>query len=303
MVDEIAFNRSPPVGQGVVETVSPHLRRIVAPNGGPFTFTGTCTYIVGHGRVAVVDPGPDDPAHVAAILDALAGETIDRVVVTHTHLDHSPAAGALVAATGARTFGAGPHGTGRLLRAGETLRLDASGDLAFVPDQRLGDGDVLTGSGWTLEAIATPGHCANHLCFSLQPDNVLLSGDHVMAWSTSIVAPPDGAMGDYMTSLQRLVGRSETTYFPGHGGPVTEPQGFVRALTGHRRLREAAILQRVVDGDEAIGAIVSRVYAGLAPGLVGAASLNTLAHLEELVMRGRVQSDGPPRLDGRYWVA
>jgi glyoxylase-like metal-dependent hydrolase (beta-lactamase superfamily II) len=303
MVEDIAFNRSPPAGHGVAEAVSPNLRRIVAPNASPFTFTGTCSYIVGHGRVAIVDPGPDDPTHVAAILDAVEGETIDMIVVTHTHLDHSPAARALAAATGATTFGAGPHGTGRLLRSDETLRLDASADLSFVPDRLVGDGNVLSGSAWTLEAIATPGHCANHLCFSLRPDNVLLSGDHVMAWSTSIVAPPDGSMGDYMASLQRLVGRPETTYFPGHGGPVSEPQSYLRALTGHRRMREAAILQRVAAGDDGIEAIVSHVYAGLAPGLVGAASLNTLAHLEDLVARGRVQSDGPPRLNGRYWVA
>ena len=301
MTDSPIFDRTPPTGPDTVEWVSPRLRRIVAPNPSPFTFTGTCTYVVGHGQVAVVDPGPEDATHLAAILDAVRGETVTAILVTHTHRDHSPAAAALRAATGARTYAEGPHRGARPLAGGESNLLDASADQAFSPDIRLADGDKVCGPDWTLTAVTTPGHCANHLAFALAEDAALLSGDHVMAWSTSIVAPPDGAMGDYMASLRKLLDRDERIYFPGHGGPVKEPASQVRALIQHRRMREAAILQKVADGHDRIAAIVARVYEGLAPALMGAAALNTFAHLEELVARGAVKTDGAPSLDGRYW--
>jgi glyoxylase-like metal-dependent hydrolase (beta-lactamase superfamily II) len=301
MSDDVPFNRLAPAA-GTVERLTPGLRRLMAANGGPFTFTGTCSYIVGHGRVAIVDPGPDDPAHIAALLDAVKGETVTAVIVTHTHRDHSPAACAIAAATGAKTYGAGPHRSARPRREGEPSALDAGADLAFVPNVRLSDGDTLDGPAWRLTAVATPGHCANHLAFSLVGDDVLLSGDHVMAWSTSIVAPPDGAMGDYMASLHKLLGRTETRYFPGHGGPVEDPQRFVGALIRHRRMRETSILQALGEGASTIPALAAKVYVGLQPALLGAAALNTFAHLEDLVEQGRVATEGPPVFEGSYWL-
>jgi glyoxylase-like metal-dependent hydrolase (beta-lactamase superfamily II) len=302
-MNDIPFVRTSTSPAGVVETLSPLVRRIVAPNAGPFTFTGTCTYLVGRGGVAVIDPGPADGGHVEHVLAALRGERVEAILVTHTHLDHSPAAAMLAAATDAPTYGAGPHRASRPPRVGETMRLDASADMAFAPAITLVKGMQVTGAGWTLEPVATPGHCVNHLAFALAEEKTLFSGDHVMGWSTTIVAPPDGAMGDYMASLAKLVGRPERLYLPGHGAPIRAPHAFVRALAQHRRMREAAILARIAAGDDAIPAIVARVYQGLDPVLVVAASLNTLAHLEDLVARGLVEADGEPSLSSRYWVA
>ncbi|ACA17170.1 beta-lactamase domain protein [Methylobacterium sp. 4-46] len=294
-----AFSRDAPA-PGRVEAVSPLIRRLVCPNGGPFTQTGTCTYIVGHGRVAVVDPGPEEPSHVEALLAALGDETVAAIAVTHTHRDHSPAARALKAATGAPIVGCGPHRAARAVRGGERTILDAAADRDHGPDVALADGERIDGPGWTLVAVATPGHTMNHLAFALPEDEALLSGDHVMGWSTSIVAPPDGAMGAYMASLDRLRGRPERTYWPGHGGPVREPQRFVRALAHHRRAREAAILDRLGAGGRTIPALVAEIYQGLDPRLAGAAALSVYAHLEDLVARGQAATDGDPALDGTY---
>lgn len=302
MAASIPFNPAAP-RSGIVERVSPLIRRLVAPNPGPFTFSGTCTYIVGTGRVAIVDPGPDGPEHVARLIAAVEGERVEAILVTHTHADHSPAARALAATTGARMLGAGPHRSARPLADGEVNLVDASADHAFVPDAILADGDRVTGPGWTLQALATPGHCANHLAFSLVEDRVLLSGDHVMGWSTSIVAPPDGAMGDYMASLNKLLGREDVRYLPGHGGPVEEPRSFVRALIQHRRMREASILKSMAQGPRSIPDIVATVYRGLDPALIPAASLNTLAHLEDLVTRASVLCEGTPGLASHYSLA
>lgn len=302
MSEDIPYNREP-AAPGVVEDLSANVRRIIAPNGGPFTFTGTCSYIVGHGSVAIVDPGPDDAGHVAALLAALEGERVEAIVVTHTHRDHSLAVPALVAATGARTFGAGPHRSARPMHRGEVNLLDAAGDMSFVPDVVLADGEAIEGRDWRLAAIATPGHCANHLAFSLSGDDVLLSGDHVMAWSTSIIAPPDGAMGEYMASLRKLIGRPETRYFPGHGGPVAEPQRFVEATIRHRLMREASILEALRQGPATIAALTVKVYTGIQPALFGAAALNLFAHLEDLVQQGRAGTQGPPSFEGTYWLA
>lgn len=303
MSADIPFNRTFDVPAGRVDQVTPLVRRIVAPNPSAFTFTGTCTYIIGRGDVAILDPGPDNPEHVAAILDAVSGEQVSHVVVTHTHRDHSPAAAAIVAATGARTVGEGPHRPARPLHIGESNPLDASADTAFDPDLRMSDGDVLAGRGWTLTAVATPGHTANHLAFGLEEDALLFSGDHVMAWATSIVAPPDGAMGDYIHSLEVLGARPEKLYLPGHGGPVTDAPGFVRDYLDHRIARETAIL-RALDRDvETIPEIVRGIYIGLDPRLVNAASLTALAHLEHLVAAGRVTTDGAPAITGRFRLA
>ena len=288
---------------GQLRQVSPLLRRLIAPNGGPFTFSGTCSYIVGHGRVAIIDPGPDNAAHVAALLDAVAGESVAHIVVTHTHRDHSPAAVALQAATGAPIVGCAPHTPARALNLGETSLLDAANDHRYAPDRILHDGETLQGDGFSLVALATPGHTMNHLCYACPQDNCLFSGDHVMAWSTSIVAPPDGSMAAYMASLELLRGRVESTYWPGHGGPVREPQRFVRALIHHRRQREISILNRLAAGDRSIAAIVAAIYDGLDPRLRAAAGLSVFAHLEDFCARGLVETQGPPELGGDYFCA
>jgi glyoxylase-like metal-dependent hydrolase (beta-lactamase superfamily II) len=196
--------------------------------------------------------------------------------------------------------GCGPHRPARALFTGEVNPLEASSDKDYAPDRELGDGDAVEGDGWTLAALATPGHMANHLAFSLVEEKALFSGDHVMAWSTTVVAPPDGSMSEFMASLDKLRGRDETVYWPGHGGPVTEPQRFVRALVHHRRQREASILNRLAAGDSTIPEIVTAIYQGLNPALVGAAGLSVFAHLEDLVARGQAATDGAPALDGRY---
>ncbi|MGU3540958.1 MBL fold metallo-hydrolase [Methylobacterium sp. A54F] len=288
----------PPAGR--FETLTPLVRRRIAPNGSPFTASGTCTYVVGHGRVAVIDPGPEDAAHVDALLADLGSETVEAIVVTHTHRDHSPGARLLKARTGAPIVGCGPHWGARALAAGELPALDASVDRDHAPDRVLAEGATLTGDGWSLAAVETPGHTMNHLAFALPEENALFSGDHVMAWSTSIVAPPDGSMRAYMESLDKLRERPETVYWPGHGGPVRDPRRFVRGLAAHRRQREAAIRARVLAGDSDIRAIVAAIYQGLAPRLMGAAALSVFAHLEDLAERGLVATDGPPRLDGAF---
>lgn len=285
-------SREPPLR--AVTRVSPLVRRLVAPNPSPFTFNGTCSYIVGRGRVAVVDPGPEDDAHLKALLAAVEGERVEAILVTHTHRDHSPGARKLRAATGAPVVGAAPfapHGDG-------SEGLDSAHDRDYAPDAVLADGERLEGAGFAIEAVATPGHCANHLCFALLEEGALLSGDHVMAWSTSVVAPPDGSMRAYMDSLDRLRARAETVYWPGHGGPVVEPQRYLRALIHHRRQREASILKALKDGPLTVPALVARVYVGLDPSLARAAGLSTLAHLIDLAERGAVMSKaagGEPR--------
>jgi glyoxylase-like metal-dependent hydrolase (beta-lactamase superfamily II) len=302
MAEDIPFERDDAAVPGRPEQLSPLIRRVLCNNPGPFTFKGTVTYIIGTGRVAIVDPGPDDPAHVAAVLEAVKGETVEAILVTHTHRDHSPATPAIKAATGAKVYAEGPHRAARALNLGETNALDASGDKDFMPDVKLRDGEVVTGPGWSLEAVFTPGHTANHMAFSLAEENTLLSGDHVMAWSTSIVAPPDGSMGDYMASLDKLRARAEAIFWPGHGGAVHKPATFMRALASHRRLREAAIMKRLRDGDRAIPDIVTAIYEGLDPRLKGAAGLSVFAHLEDLVGRGLVVTDGAPSLTGEFRV-
>ncbi|CAH1671934.1 MBL fold metallo-hydrolase [Hyphomicrobiales bacterium] len=304
MTDEIEFDRSATTPAGEVAVLSPLVRRVIAGNSGPMTFTGTCTYIVGHGTVAIIDPGPDDAAHVERLLSAVRGETVSHIVVTHTHRDHSPAVPALEAATGARVVGCGPHRLSRELAPGESRVLDAAADTAYAPEWLMRDGDAVSGPGWSLAAVETPGHTANHLAFTLAEEATLFSGDHVMAWSTSIVAPPDGSMAAYMRSIEKLRGLDHARYWPGHGGAVTEPQRFLRGLVQHRRLREAAVLNRLGQGDETIAAMVPVIYQGLAPALHGAAALSVLAQLEDLVLRGAVQSSDPlPALTSRYRLA
>jgi glyoxylase-like metal-dependent hydrolase (beta-lactamase superfamily II) len=301
-MSDIAFVRDFEPRHGEAVTVAPGVRRVTAPNPGPFTFHGTNSYIVGKGRVGLIDPGPDDPAHLAALIKALKGETLTHIFVTHTHRDHSGGVAALKAWTGAATVAAGPHRFARPLNIGEVNPLDAAADMDFGPDIVLRDGGKIAGDNWQLEAVTTPGHTGNHLAFGLGGGDLLFSGDHVMAWSTTVVAPPDGAMADYMVSLDKLLGRPETRYLPGHGGPVNDAAAFVRALRSHRKMREAAILERLARGDETVDAMVKAVYRDTDPRLHSAAALSVLAHLEDLVARGKVASDRPPALDGRFQI-
>jgi glyoxylase-like metal-dependent hydrolase (beta-lactamase superfamily II) len=303
MSDDIPFDKSFDLVPGKPKEVAPDVRAVVANNPGPFTYKGTVSYIVGRGKVAIVDPGPDDDAHVAALLDAVRGKTVTHIFVTHTHRDHSPAVPKIKAATGAKVFAEGPHRLARPLHIGETRRLDASADMDFRPDVALADGETVAGDGWTLAAVTTPGHTANHMAYAFKERDLLFAGDHVMAWSTTIVAPPDGAMSDYMASLHKLAARSEPLYLPGHGPPVRDAPRYVRFLIEHRRGREASILHRLGKGAADIPTIVKAVYIGLDPRLIGAAGLSTLAHLEDLVARGVVATDGPPAIGGIYRLA
>lgn len=300
MADDIPFNKTFDLAPGVLEEVMPGVRRMVANNAGPFSFKGTVSYVIGRGQVAILDPGPDDPAHLEAVLAALRGETVTHILVTHTHRDHSPGAAVIKAATGAKTYAEGPHRASRPLNIGEAPRLDSGGDTDFQPDVVLTDGDVVTGPGWTVEAVATPGHTANHMAFALREADALFSGDHVMGWSTSIVAPPDGAMSDYMASLEKIGRRAERIYWPGHGGVIKDAPDFVQHFIRHRQGREASIVQRLTDGPADIETIVRAIYIGLDPRLVKAAGLSVLAHLEDLVTRGLVATDGAPSLAGTY---
>ena len=304
MADEdIPFNKSLDLAPDTVDEVVPGVRRVMANNPGPFTFKGTVSYIVGRGNVAIIDPGPNDPVHVAALLDAVRNETVTAIFVTHTHKDHSPAVPAVKYATGATVYAEGPHRAARPLHIGEHNPLDSSGDRDFMPDVRLKDGEVVTGDGWSIEGVTTPGHTANHMAYALKDKNILFAGDHVMGWATSIVAPPDGAMSDYMASLDKLTKRDETIYFPGHGPAIKDAPRFVHYYILHRKAREAAILHRLGKGESDIPSIVRAIYIGIDPRLTGAAGLSVLAHLEDLVARGIVETDGAPAIDGTFRLA
>ena len=303
MADDIPFDKDLDLTPGQVDQAMPGVRRILCNNPSPFTFKGTVSYIVGEGKVAIVDPGPDDPAHIAALLDAVRGETVTHIFVTHTHRDHSPGVPAVKAATGALVLAEGPHRPSRLLNVGEAPRMEGSNDTDFKPDRALKDGETVSGSGWTMEAVTTPGHTKNHMAFAFKEKNVLFSGDHVMAWSTPVVAPPDGSMGDYMASLDKLRDRSEQIYFPGHGGAVSNAPRFVAAYILHRKAREAAIVRQLEKGESDIPALVGTIYASLDPRLTRAAGMSVLAHLEDLVARGTIETDGPPSITSRYRFA
>jgi glyoxylase-like metal-dependent hydrolase (beta-lactamase superfamily II) len=300
MSDDIPFDKNLDLAPDTVDEVVPGVRRVMANNPGPFTFKGTMSYIVGKGDVAIIDPGPDDPAHIGALLDAVRSETVTHIFVTHTHRDHSPAVPAIKGATGATVYAEGPHRAARPLHIGEHNRLDASADRDFRPDVQLKDGEIVSGDGWTIEAVATPGHTANHMAYALKEKNLLFAGDHVMGWSTTIVAPPDGAMSDYMASLEKLARRAETIYLPGHGPAIKDARRFVNYCILHRKAREASILHRLAKGETDIPTMVRAIYIGIDPRLTGAAGLSVLAHLEDLVARGLVATDNEPSIDGVY---
>lgn len=289
----IPFDRDFDPPYGVVERLAPGLRRIVARNPGPFTFRGTATFIVGEGHVAVIDPGPDLRGHVPALLDGLGDETVSHILVTHTHLDHSPAAAELKARTGAPTYGFGPHGGG-------AAGIEAGGDAAFVPDVRIGDGILIEGADWRLEALHTPGHTSNHLAFAWPERGIMFPGDLVMGWSTSVISPPDGHMGDYLASLRKMLDRDEEIYWPTHGGPIRDPKPFIEAFISHRRDREQEILACLGDGLETISDMVAVIYADVPPAVHGAAARSLLAALIHLVESGRALCDGTPDEESLY---
>ncbi|WP_367715466.1 MBL fold metallo-hydrolase [Nitratireductor sp. GISD-1A_MAKvit] len=301
MALEFETRFEPAYGEAV--EIAPDVLRLTVNNPSAFTFHGTNSYIVGKSSLAVIDPGPEDEAHLAALLKAIGNRPVSHVFVSHTHRDHSPLAARLAAQTGAIICAEGPHRPARPLRIGETNPLDASADLDFRPDLRLANDQLVEGDGWALRTIHTPGHAANHAVFALEGTGIVFSADHVMAWATSIVAPPDGAMSDYMASLDRLLERDDRVFFPGHGSRVRNPRRFMRGLKAHRKMRERAILERITRGDRTIAEMVRSIYRDTDPRLHGAAALSVLAHLEDLVARGSVTTDNEPSIDGVYFPA
>ncbi|MNU57499.1 Hydroxyacylglutathione hydrolase [compost metagenome] len=293
---------------GRCDQVSPLIQRVIADNPGPFTFTGTGTYIVGRdmpgARVAVIDPGPEDEAHLHALLRAVKGRTVSHILVTHTHRDHAPLSRALAEAVGgAPILAAKPHGpTVHASDAIDQAAMDEDDDADFKADIILSDGDRIEGDGWTLEAMATPGHASNHMAFVLREENALFSGDHVMGWSTTVVAPPDGDMTAYMASLERVLARGFSTLWPTHGPAITQVAPFLKAYRHHRLEREAQIMARLAAGDETIAEMVPALYAAVDPRLWPAASLSVLAHLIALVDRGLVAATPQPVLEARYRI-
>lgn len=293
----LPFAREMAFTYGEVQQISPLVRRVVARNPSLFTFHGTNTYLVGRGRVAVIDPGPLLKEHQAALRRALGGETVSHILVTHRHLDHCEAAATLALETGAVPAGA----------AFETAAAAIPGhhheegvDPAFAPGMILRSGDRVEGPDWRLEVLATPGHTSDHLCFALPQDGILFTGDHVMGWSTSVVIPPDGDMRAYVASLRLLQARDDRTYLPGHGPAVTAPHPYVTALVAHRAEREREILAAIGAGRHHIPGIVGVVYAGVDPRLHPAAGLSVLAHLRALVAEKRVTCKGPPTLEAEF---
>ncbi|KXG87975.1 MBL fold metallo-hydrolase [Agrobacterium bohemicum] len=297
------FNRDFQPTYGIAVPVAQNVQRITVNNPSAFTFHGTNSYIVGDTSVAIIDPGPEDDMHFQALMAALEGREVTHIFVSHTHRDHSPLATRLKQATGALTVAEGPHRAARPLHEGERNPFAESSDTGFVPDVILGDGKSLSGDGWTLTALHTPGHTANHSAFALDDSGIVFSADHVMAWATTIVAPPDGSMSDYMASLSKLLHRDDRLFLPGHGGGVNDPPAFMRGLRTHRRMREKAVLARIKAGDRTIPDMVKIIYRSTDPRLHGAAALSVLAHIEDLIEKGEVQTDGPPSLGGLYFPA
>ena len=290
---KLAFNTEMHFDYGVAIEVAANVRRIVANNPGPFTFKGTNTYLVGRGEVAVIDPGPDDKAHLDAIAKAVKGERISHILITHTHRDHTDAVAPLKDYSNAPVLAFGETGKPRGARTTSPSG-KAFVDLGFTPDTKLRDGYTIDGPDWALDVIHTPGHAPDHLCFALQGQRSVFSGDHVMGWSTTVVAPPEGNMADYLTSLERMLGRRDKLLFPGHGGRIEYPQRVIRAYLLHRKMRESAIYSCLASGDRFIPQIVAKIYSRLDSKLEPAAALSVLAHLEWLVDRGLVQCEELP---------
>lgn len=294
---ELHFGRDFTCDYGAIEQVAPGIRRVTARNPSKFTFKGTGTYILGTGKVAVIDAGPDLPDHVDALLSALGGEEITHQLITHTHTDHSPAAAAVKERTGAATYGFGPHGAGRFA---DGTAVEAGGDMDFVPDHTVAHGDIIEAAGYKIECVHTPGHTSNHICYALVGDGALFTGDHVMGWSTTVVSPPDGDMAAYMASLELLAGRSDKVYYPTHAGPIPAPMPYLAALLEHRREREQQIMDCLGRGVGRIADMVGEMYPGLDPELVSAAGRSVFSHIIAMAERGDITADGPIEADGEY---
>jgi glyoxylase-like metal-dependent hydrolase (beta-lactamase superfamily II) len=288
---KIPFRRELAFEYGQVAEVSPLIRRVIAHNPSPFTLYGTGTYVIGRGDVAVIDPGPADPKHIDAIVGATAGETITHILVTHTHRDHSPGARLLKQCCEAKTYAFGPHGSGR-----ENVEIEEGADLDFSPDVEVRHGDIIRGRDWTVECVYTPGHTSNHMCFALQEEQALFTGDHVMAWSTSIISPPDGDMRAYMDSLTLLLNRDDRIYWPTHGPAVEDPKAHVEAFIAHRHEREAQILECIDRGIGRVRDMVPHMYKELPEFMYPAAARSVFAAVSYMVQRGEVRS-GSGRLD------
>lgn len=293
----IPFLRDDPFEYATVERLRPWLRRVVARNPSPFTFHGTGTFIVGNGKVAIIDPGPALGEHVDALLDAVRGETVTHLLVTHTHRDHSPACASVQAATGAPTYGYGPHGAGKLERG---VQVEEGGDMDFRPDHRVRHGDVIEGDGLRFECVYTPGHTSNHVCYQLAGERALFTGDHVMGWSTSIISPPDGDMGDYLASLELLLARDDREYWPTHGPSIPEPAPFVQAYLEHRRARERQVRACLAAGVARIADMVPAMYHELPARMHPAAARSVFATLVHLVEKDEVEAHGELSVDASF---
>ncbi len=299
MAAKIPFVRDMTFEYGAPAQLSPLIRRVVANNPGPFTFRGTGVYIIGHSEIALIDPGPDDPTHIEALKTAIAGERVSHIFVTHRHLDHSPAARPLSRATGAKIYASGVAPR----FSEDDFVAEAGDDLGFKPDIVVRDGEAFHGPGWTLEAIATPGHTSDHMCLALKEENALFSGDHIMGWSTTVVSPPDGDMEAYLASLDKVRARDFSTLWPTHGPPVSEVGAFIDAYRAHRMEREAQIVARLEAGQTQIMDMVAIIYADVDRRLYPAAAHSVLAHLIRLVKMGRVRCSGAPALNSIYSLA
>jgi glyoxylase-like metal-dependent hydrolase (beta-lactamase superfamily II) len=291
----IAFNTVYEAEPGVPWSPAPGVRCVLAPNPGPYTLTGTNTYLVGESELAVIDPGPDDDAHLAALLAVIGTTPVSHILVTHTHIDHSPLVPKLAAATGAEVVAFGPHPPARLAKEPDDTA--ESGDQSFRPDRQLVDGDVVRGDGWAIEAMYTPGHIGNHLCFA--SNGVLWSGDHIMGWSTTVITPTDGDLVEFLDSCERLLARPESVYLSAHGAPITDPKGLVGAIVEHRQYRHAQVLDLVTGGVDSVPTLVERIYPGLDERLFKAARGTVLSHLLALSREGRVVFDGTASASAR----
>ena len=300
MASSIPFRRELDFSYGEVSHVAPGIRRVIAENPSPFTLYGTGTYILGQGEVAVIDPGPADGAHIAKLLEALEGETISHILITHTHMDHSPGCRLLQAHTDAKSYAYGPHGAGKLEQG---VPVEEGGDMEFEPDELLRDGDVLTGGDWSVECVYTPGHTSNHMCYQLRESKALFTGDHVMGWSTSIISPPDGDMGAYIASLDRLLERDDAVYWPTHGPCIDDPKPHVQAFIEHRLARERQIIDCIEQGVHRIEDMVPMMYTELPEFMYPAAARSVLASMEHLVGNGALKADGGVQLDAAYQLA
>ena len=297
MAVEIPFLRQLEFSYGAADVIAPGIRRVIAENPSPFTLYGTGTYIIGTGEVAVVDPGPADAAHIGAILKAVEGETISHILITHTHMDHSPGARILKEHCDAPTYAYGPHGAGKLEQG---VEVEEGGDMAFQPDHKINPGDILSGPDWTVECVYTPGHTSNHMCFAYQEQKVLFTGDHVMGWSTSIISPPDGDMAAYMASLELLLERDDEVYWPTHGPAITDPKTHVRAFIAHREERVKQILACVADGVSHIADMVPIMYADTPEFMYPAAARSVMAAIEHMVGRGQLTCEGDAQMNSAY---